>query len=417
MTAPNQPPAHGTVDPLDARALYDAVYAYVSKALARMGCPDADLDDLAQWIVATAHRKWRQYDDTRGTPGQWLWGIARNEMRNADRRRWRSPLLAAAASASDLRYDVPDDAAPLEDTMERKDLVDFVWEGVSDAERRVLWDRIVGKATFDEIAALQGISRSRAQRLYASGMKRLRAALARCEKGQLAGVGVALVLADLFDMSGGPPVSPEALERGWQAMRAVIERDGAGQPPPSDDDGDAPPTSGTRVGAGTLRLVLGSIAGVVAGALLAGSTLPRCDRDRGRDDRPTTALAVAPAMLVRSAVADDADPSPGATLANVVTSAGMSLAQVVDGETGPVDPAQGSAARPLAERFFIDQARAALASNDAAAAVAALAQHARRYPAGRLAVEREGLRSQACAHLRAAARDGGRIDARCAGEP
>lgn len=70
------------------------------------------------------------------------------------------------------------------------------------------------------------------------------------------------------------------------------------------------------------------------------------------------------------------------------------------------------------EWSIIRQGRASLATKGAAAALAAVDQHARQFPQGRLVADREKLRAQACARLRAAMHgDAVKIDARCASKP
>jgi RNA polymerase sigma-70 factor (ECF subfamily) len=58
-----------------------ATFAFVIRSLARLGAPRADLEDLAQDVMAIALGKWHTFD-----PGQalepWLWGIARNRWRD-----------------------------------------------------------------------------------------------------------------------------------------------------------------------------------------------------------------------------------------------------------------------------------------------------------------------------------------------
>ena len=416
MAAPKQPHASPAADPLDVRALYDAVFVFVSDALVRLGCHEADRDDIAQQIILKAYRAWHQYDAARGTPTQWLWAIIRNERRTFQRPRTRAALLAARAAALGAR----NDAQTPEDTVLLKDLATFVWKDVPAVERRILCERRIGDTSWEEIAALEGISISTARRLYAKGEKRLQAALERAEERKPRGAAVPIVLADLFELGQGTHVSDEARERGWQAL--LVEM-GRGDAPASDADDDAPPSSHPRARPPVLRGVLGPIAGLIAGALLAGPMLSRCDRDRGRGERPVPALAAEPAVLVPRAVAESANPGPGAYLANVAKHAGPSLAPIAEGaggEAGPVDQGPGPSrdARLTDEWSIIRQGRAALTANNVTGALRAVGQHAGQFPGGSLAVEREGLRTQACARLRAAAHgDAATIDAGCAGKP
>ena len=415
MAAPKEPHAPRVVDPLDVRALYDAVLVFVSDALVRLGCHEADRADVAQQIILKAHRAWHQYDPARGSPARWLWAIIRNERRTFERPRTRAALLAALAPAFDPRAD----AQTPEDIVLLEDLRAFVWKDVPDVERRILCERRIGDTSWEEIAALEGISSSTAKRLYAKGEKRLQAALERAEERKLRGAAVPIVLADLFELGHGIHVSEEARERGWQAL--LVEM-GRGDAPAADDD-DAPPSSRPRAWPPVLRRVLGPIAGMVAGALLAGPMLSRCDRDRGHRERLVPALAAEPAMFVPRAVTESADPGSGAYLANVVNNAGPRLAPIAEGaggESGPADHVPGPRrdAWIQDEGSFLDQGRAALAANNVAGALLAVGEHARRFPGGRLADEREALRAQACARLFAVAHgDAAKIDAQCAAKP
>jgi RNA polymerase sigma factor (sigma-70 family) len=388
MTAPTRPPTIGAADPLDAFALYAAVFAFASNALTRMGCPEADRDDLAQRVVVKAYRQRHQHDPAQGTPGQWLWGIARNELRDERRRGRRELLIDAPSPASGAGGDTP----TVEDLVLVKDLADFVWKSVPEAEQRVVWDRVIGRASFDEIAELQGISKSRAQRLYTRGMNRLRAALAREGERKRVGVAVPFGIDDLFDMRLGPPVSPEALARGFQALLVEMGRGDGGADrccPPAEAADAAPPSSPHDVRPAVLRRALGPIVGVVVGVLVAAPMLPRCRRDREREEPPITAVVAELAAPARGAIAGCSDPGPAASPTQVANNAGPSLAPSRDGAGGVTKSADHAPA---------------LGSNAGV-------------PDGRLALRGEGLWARACTRLRAAAPGEASLsDARCAGK-
>jgi hypothetical protein len=71
------------------------------------------------------------------------------------------------------------------------------------------------------------------------------------------------------------------------------------------------------------------------------------------------------------------------------------------------------------EQAIVDQGRSAMASEDLTAAIAAFAQHARRFPRGPSAPAREHLWTEACARLRRAhpQLDVPELERRCAGRP
>jgi RNA polymerase sigma-70 factor, ECF subfamily len=61
--------------PAEFTSLYRAQIGYVWSSLRRLGVRDADLEDVAHDVLATAYRRWSDYDPTRPLR-PWLFGIA-----------------------------------------------------------------------------------------------------------------------------------------------------------------------------------------------------------------------------------------------------------------------------------------------------------------------------------------------------
>ena len=62
--------------------LFDqATIDFVVRSLVRLGAPDAELDDLAQDVMVIALTKQQAFDTERAL-FPWLWGIARNRLRD-----------------------------------------------------------------------------------------------------------------------------------------------------------------------------------------------------------------------------------------------------------------------------------------------------------------------------------------------
>jgi hypothetical protein len=141
--------------------------------------------------------------------------------------------------------------------------------------------------------------------------------------------------------------------------------------------------------------------GAASGALVVGSWI----------GTPRTTPAVAPAPTASSAVAIPIAPSTIPIAPSIVPP--VTTAPVVASRSPePVARAVPSAGDGLArERTLIDRGRAALARGDGSAALLAIDEHARRFPNGALAEERELLAVRALAatgqrdamHKRAAA--------------
>lgn len=134
------------------------------------------------------------------------------------------------------------------------------------------------------------------------------------------------------------------------------------------------------LGAGTYAL--GLVTGAMLHARLSQPTMP-APAARAAPERPPTVLPALPppAPSISSKRPEAAAPSVGSAAA-------------LRAEPPP-RPESGRDADLAAESALIERARAALLREQIAATLEALQQHQRRFPAGRLAEEREGLWIQA----------------------
>jgi hypothetical protein len=213
-------------------------------------------------------------------------------------------------------------------------------------------------------------------------------------------------------------------------LRALIEAEkGGGEPPgairervllrlvgtftlstPAGDGGKAPPAgpaaSGIAHGArlwGASR-VLRTAAIFLTGAATGGGAVHVL---KGARERPVPALVGSDRTATVTAPASRAEPTPipapappstspaaapsAAPVARLLRSTRANGAIAVDGQGDD---------RLAAERSLLEIARVALVRGQAAGALAALARHARQFPSGALAEEREGLLVQALVDAR-----------------
>ena len=113
-------------------ALYDAFAARVWRGVARLlGPGSADVADVVQETMLAAARSARNYDATRGTLWNWLWGIARMEValhfrkqKSHDRLKGAGDWLAASAGRLDRWLDGTDEAPT--DLLETAELAQLV---------------------------------------------------------------------------------------------------------------------------------------------------------------------------------------------------------------------------------------------------------------------------------------------------
>ena len=147
------------------------VLAYFLRRLPRDDAVDAAAD-----VFLTA---WRRIDDVPSGPGArlWLFGVARNVLRNQQRGLRRRGRLWAKLSITRV------DSDPLPETVvlrreEDREVVAAL-ERLRPQDREVLTLRLWEEASFDDIASLMRCSRHAAEQRYGRALRRLRSATRR----------------------------------------------------------------------------------------------------------------------------------------------------------------------------------------------------------------------------------------------
>jgi RNA polymerase sigma factor (sigma-70 family) len=389
--------------------LFDAVLAIVWKALDRHGFSEADRKDLAQDVAIAAFRRHLSYRAERGSPGQWLSGIVRREVKRFLRVQNRQPWFAAG----DELPDTPDGTATPEDEVSRRDLAEHVFAMLPPAERRVVILVEIDHLTFREVAEREHISPSTAYERHQRGMAALRDAAARSkEQGQHAAFPLSLALAAMFGAGGGSEPPPEFVEQAWQ--RAVMEL-GLGDPPrssrfpiePSPADDAVPPSGPRRAWPFPTPPKLGAIGAFGLSCVVGGLMLGRCSAERAHAESAPVALAPAPQQVAAGAPTVERGPEPPSVEAMPATASDPEVDQPF---TGPPQDDSRDDGPTLLRR-----GRNALVARNYRAARDAFAEHAWRFPHGPGVSERDQLWSEACRRLRAARDESAATDARCAG--
>lgn len=362
--------------------LFQATFAEAWTALGRYGLSEADRDDVAQNAVIAAMRRWQTYDEEVGTPGQWLRGVVRNEVRAFLRRKGR-PFVEVADELADAGTATPEDAVSLKNLTERLLAV------VPVKQRRVVILHEMHGLTFREIAQIEGISPTRTHARYDEGMDLLRAALERWKQDQRKQglLPVSLAVSTLF--ATAPPESPppDAVERAWQRVSRELGLD-------EGSNEAAPPPESTRVPARRLPnlYLLGPLGALLfAGGMLTSTGLSRCNDPKVHEER---AAVIAPLPQTSQAVITAAGAPPQAAIS-------LPPAEPMTTARPPAPPARSRAEldnqRLKDEQALIDQGRSALEEAHFDAAFAAVDEHVRLYPRGQNVAAREQLRADTCA--------------------
>jgi RNA polymerase sigma-70 factor (ECF subfamily) len=142
---------------LEFEALYrscaDDLYAYVLSLLRDR----AAAEDVTAQAFERAYRRRKRYDERKGTPRQWLFGIARNAALDELRKRKRRAGLVGDPADPD----VPDPAGEADDA-DRRATVRAALAGLAPRDRELVALKFHAGLTNAEIAGVLGVSESNA---------------------------------------------------------------------------------------------------------------------------------------------------------------------------------------------------------------------------------------------------------------
>jgi RNA polymerase sigma factor (sigma-70 family) len=372
---------------------------YVWRVLRRLGVREADREDRAQDVLLAAYQSFPTFDPARALR-PWLHGIAFHVVEN---QRARAHNRREVLMDDDVAERIDEGPGPEQATVEKLDreLLIRLMQGLDLDHRAVVSMHIDGVA-MEDIARELGIAVATAYKRLDTSRRKLQAAVARAQRAPRAAGAppVALSLAALFAAERNRPddIPADVLARlrVWlpNAVRGVPVGSTAPSPPAA-PGATAPAVA--RLAARVMRstFVHGAVAGLIAGGLggavgmyyyLTHPMGPSPAPTAQSAPRPVLAGAMetsATAMPASSAVAP---PSPPTAMMATTATAKVTATAPDESETD-----------------LIQTARMAYAHGNTSSALDALNRHARRYPRGQLATDRELLRAQVLEAQRAAA--------------
>ncbi len=375
----------GEIPPFE--VLYREHFGFVYACLLRLGVPAAAIDDAAQDVFVTVHRRLPAFEG-RSALRSWLFGIVR---RVAFRHRRSALRLAtrrrALADEHDPRAPAADLAASMEQA-QRSALLLQALDSLDDDKRTALTLHVFEDLRGPEVAEFLGINVDTAY----SRIKAARRELTRA----LTELGLVDDEATLVTATKRATTADATASRRVAALLAVRLGSGAGA---------GTTATGALGGAGTK----GILAALALGASLSVGLALREPSPDGPAAATTGVASSRDASRPAPAVLDDARPIPAElTPVSVETTAtarpepstppaeaSRRAAAIAGPDRDPVDdaPVDALAAALAAEVELITAAKTALDAGDPDAALARLADHARRFPIGQLANERRGYRA------------------------
>jgi RNA polymerase sigma-70 factor (ECF subfamily) len=355
--------------------VFDEGLVYVLHVLRRLGVPERDRDDCAQDVFLAVYTSLPTYNPAHPLR-PWLHGIAFHVVDNTYWRKRREVLVDDVADPIDQALD-PEQATAK--TMERTLLIRLMQE-LDLAHRAVISMHIDG-VDMEDIARELGIAVSTGYKRLETARRTLEAAVAREPRNRRASgavVAVPFSLAALFAADRTiPDVPADVRARLWSRVQAATRAlPSMGVAPPSTPGSASAPAADVakRVAKRIVPYVLGAAAGA------GGMYLYMCSP---RSPQPPVPLARSvPLDGSAGAVPPTIAPAP-AGMPPLVTTLATAKASAPTAATAAEGDEQG----------LISEAFSAHLRGDTSGAIAALDKHARKYPHGELAVDREGLRS------------------------
>jgi RNA polymerase sigma factor (sigma-70 family) len=389
------------------------VSEYIWLAVGRHGVPCSDRNDLVHDILLAALEGWPSYDAEIASPQKWLNGIIVHHVKRWRARRAKHPL---PKKADQELLDGARSAEELLMSEERRKLTHQLYQEIPFKYRDAMIAHELDGLTLGEIAVSRGIPVATAHRYVQKGKQLFSEALARWQKKQRTR-GVLLLpltVKALLDADRTiPPAPEEVVELAWRLVQERLGRtgldvdaddQGQGNGPRQEEDTDSPapappraeaeedsphrvvpaaapepplplpPEASARSPLGPLGV--GLLVGLITGAWLA--SVVRASREPIAREEASIVSAAPPVASVAiwaapSTMASAALPEPPATAA------------------APAGTASADSPDSAAEQTAFDIARAAFAQGRMPAALQALAEHAKRYPRGRNAPERDQM--------------------------
>jgi RNA polymerase sigma factor (sigma-70 family) len=361
--------------------LFDAHCGFVWRSLRHLGVDEAALDDAVQDVFVIAYRRWSTFRGD-STPRTWLFGIAR---RVAWRHRRAAHVHASRQVAS---AHAPE---PAHEPFERVHAIQSLARllgGLDRDKRAVFVLAELEGLTAPEVSEALGIPLGTAYSRLRAAWRTLGTTAAREE----------LRLRSTLALARAAGPTPERRDRMWAAIAAGLPAVG--------------PMSATGIGAAIAgvtqahawTVVIVALALGLGGAVVASSRTdapadaapnvpieapPRAAHPVDRDDEPSSRRESA----VDHDAADRTTSAIAAPDPSAVRDAGRAAPRDVAKRTRP---ASASPAAPtpdvLAQELaLVRAAKRALAEARPADALASLRDHARRFPQGQLAADREAL--------------------------
>jgi DNA-directed RNA polymerase specialized sigma24 family protein len=377
----------------------------VGRALAWFGVTlREDRADLAQDVFFAAYLALLRGEDI-DNPRAWLRECARKHAsnhRHKELRRRAPPRETPTGAAHD-----PERIAAERERLRR------AFASLDEDAQGIVFDVRADEVSWGEVARERGITIDQARYLYQRAVTQMEEVLKRDDSNEKErrsiGPPIALSLLEGSLRAEADDVSPDTRRRIWDSLEQRMDAASPGAPREA-------PYRAPRLEIGaTLGLLGGGIAiGVVIGYLLRG---------------PLPAQARPPIAAAPAGVAPGTTLATSAPLQTTIASASPLEAPPEIPFEGPAPPPRDAATAPAATRespsfrarshakglsaststrarsgsmTLLDYARAALASGDVPTALAQLALHARRFPAGQDARARRELHDLACAAPEAA---------------
>jgi RNA polymerase sigma factor (sigma-70 family) len=374
----------------EVRVWFDAHGNTVLFTLACFGVPAASRPDLCQEVFATAYAALLR-DEPIERPRAWLRGVARGYASNHRRR--SEHAMQVLVDPDELVGTVDPGPSPYK-LAEDRDRLQRILERIDPDAQELLIDIRVDGMSLDAIARERGITVHQARYLYQKAVKQAEDAVKSVDSDERSSIMLPLAFARLIDsVRADAEMSPDTQRRIWASLERRIHAEQPG--------GDGPPDTGHAAAGSPPAPSLSirpanpaaswhapALIALGSGLLIGGVCGWFLHAPKSAEPAPLESRQPVPA-LSRAESSAPQPPSPSTSTA----AAGTIADPIPEVESARVPPRDIT---PLSdEQRLLDRALAGIATANPLSALAALTEHARRFPTTHAATRRKIL-AQAC---------------------
>lgn len=155
--------------------IYDKYAEGIFRYIFYKTCHRETAEDLTSLTFLKAMEKWTQFDETKGTPSSWLYGIARNLVTDHYRKKSKWGFVKTIEDV----WDLPSQDNVLQDLTQKEteEEIHRALHKISLVQREIIILRLWEDLPYKEISVIVGKSENNCKMLFSRALKKLKTSL------------------------------------------------------------------------------------------------------------------------------------------------------------------------------------------------------------------------------------------------